>query len=193
MIDDLEKVEVKSTSELWDWFSENYGRNESIWLVTFKKIVPEKYVANGEVVDACVAHGWIDGRRKKLDDFRTMQLLAPRRAPHWAQSYKVRAARSIAFGRMHAAGLAKIEEAIQGGHWHTMDAVDALEVPPDLQLALEANPVAQTNYVAFPPSARRDILRWIHLARTSETRTKRIRETVSLAAKGKRASGTGVK
>ncbi|MEM6820427.1 MAG: YdeI/OmpD-associated family protein [Verrucomicrobiota bacterium] len=193
MIEDLEKVEVRSAAEVWSWFKTHHAQPDSIWLVTYKKAVPKRYVSNSEVVDACIAHGWMDGRRKKLDDTRTMQLLAPRKAPHWALSYKVRAARLIATNKMHPAGMAKIDQAIQDGHWHTMDSVDALEVPPDLQAAFAVNPQAKDQYETFPPSAQRDILRWIHLARTTKTRTKRIYETVFLAAQGKRASGTGAK
>ena len=35
-MEDLEKVEVTSIQELRQWFEENYAREESIWLVTYK-------------------------------------------------------------------------------------------------------------------------------------------------------------
>ncbi|MEM9217895.1 MAG: YdeI/OmpD-associated family protein [Cyanobacteria bacterium P01_F01_bin.150] len=43
---------------------------------------------------------------------------------------------------------------------------------------------------AFPASTKRDILRWIKLAKKPETRTRRIQKTATLAAENKRASGT---
>ncbi|MEM9137915.1 MAG: hypothetical protein AAGB01_11285, partial [Cyanobacteria bacterium P01_F01_bin.42] len=55
----LEKVEVKSRKELRTWFEENHGRKESIWLITYKKVVPDKYLANTYVVDECVCFGWM--------------------------------------------------------------------------------------------------------------------------------------
>jgi hypothetical protein len=35
-----------------------------------------KYTTRGQVLDALIAYGWIDGRSLKLDDDRTMQLLS---------------------------------------------------------------------------------------------------------------------
>ena len=37
----LEKVEIKSTQELRQWFEEHYAQPECIWLVTYKKNVPD--------------------------------------------------------------------------------------------------------------------------------------------------------
>lgn len=56
--------------------------------------------------------------------------------------------------------------------------------------ALENHPPALENYEAFPDSAKRDILRWIKLAKKPETRANRILKTATLAAQNKRASGT---
>jgi len=44
---------------------------------------------------------------------------------------------------MAPAGLVKIEAARQDGSWYALDAVEALEGPPDLAAALAANPAAQ--------------------------------------------------
>ena len=71
-----------------------------------------------------------------------------------------------------------------------MNDVDALIVPDDLLAAFEQNPAARHNYDAFPDSAKRDILRWIKLAKRPATRARRISETVRLASQNKRASGT---
>ena len=187
---DFEKVEVSSAPELRNWFEQNHAQAESIWLVTFKKSVPGKYVSTQEVLDELMAFGWIDGRRMKLDDERTMQLLSPRKTQHWAKSYKDRVAKLTQEGRMHPAGLKAVEVAKAIGMWDFMNDVDALIKPDDLIEALEQHPPALTNYEAFPDSAKRDILRWIKLAKKPETRAKRIRETAVKAARNERASGT---
>jgi uncharacterized protein YdeI (YjbR/CyaY-like superfamily) len=94
----------------------------------------------------------------------------------------------IADGRMAPAGLAKIEAAKQDGSWSALDAVEALEIPPDLMQALIANPTAQHYFDAFPRSAKRAILVWIANAKKPETRANRINETVRLAAENVRAN-----
>lgn len=189
-MESLERVEVKSTQELRQWFEENYAQPESIWLVTYKKNVLGKYVSVQQVLDEVLCFGWIDGRRMKLDDERTMQLLSPRKTQHWSKTYKDRVAKLEAAGRMHEAGLKAIEVSKENGLWDFLNDVDALIKPDDLIRALAAHPPAPENYETFPESAKRDILRWIKLAKKSETRAKRILKTAHLAAENKRASGT---
>lgn len=64
-------------------------------------------------------------------------------------------------------------------------------MPDDLKESLEAKPPTMSNYEEFPDSAKRDILRWIKLAKSDETREKRIAETVAKAARNERTSVTG--
>lgn len=192
-IDSLERVEVSSVEELWEWFERNHQRRESIWLVTYKKVVPEKYLPNSVVVDFCICFGWMDGRKMKLDDRRTMQLLSPRKTKHWAATYKERYFRLLQEGLMHESGLKAAREAQESGQWEAMAEVDALSLPDDLRRELELRPPAMEHYETFPDSAKRDILRWIHLAKKPETRRKRIIETAEKACRNIRASGTGVK
>ena len=189
--DHLRKVEVTSRQALRHWFADHYQQQESIWLVTYKKLVPDKYVANTDVVDECVCFGWMDGRKMKLDEQRTMQLLSPKKSPHWSRSYKKRYERLYKEGRIHPAAAAQVKADKESGAWDFMNDVDRLIIPPDLQAALQANPLALAHYQAFPDAAKRDILRWIKLAKRSATRHKRIDETVRKAAHNKRASGTG--
>ncbi|MGD1865788.1 MAG: YdeI family protein [Phormidesmis sp.] len=189
-IEELEKIEVKSTAELRQWFEKNYAQPESIWLVTYKKNVPGKYVSIQQVLDEVLCFGWMDGRRMKLDDERTMQLLSPRKTQHWSKTYKDRVAELEKAGRMHQAGLRAIAISKENGMWDFLNDVDALIKPNDLSSALKEHPPALENYEAFPDSAKRDILRWIKVAKKPETRAKRILKTAQLAAENKRASGT---
>ena len=189
-LQDLPKVEVTSVAELRAWLETNHAQTSSIWLVTYKKVVPEKYVSLQQVLDEVLCFGWMDGRRMKLDEERTMQLLSPRKTEHWSKTYKDRVAKLTAAGRMHESGLKVVEAAKRSGAWDFLNDVDALIKPDDLVEALTTHPPALANYEAFPESAKRDILRWIKLAKKPETRAKRIQKTAELAAKNERASGT---
>lgn len=172
-------VEVADERELYAWLRAHHGQHDAVWLVTFKKAVPGKYIPHDAVLDHLVAFEWIDGIRRRMDDQRSMQLISPRRTQPWAKSYKDRASRLLADGRMHASGLASIEQAKANGMWEAMNDVDALVVPLDLAEALAAAPLADQHFAAFPPSTRRNILRWIASARTSATRAKRIELTAA--------------
>ncbi len=182
----LARIEISSAGELRSWLADNHTQDESIWLVTWKKHNAARYVSRDEVLDELVSFGWIDGVRRKLDDDRTMQLVSPRRTQYWAKSYKDRAARLIAENRMAEAGLASIESGKNSGLWDFMDDVDALIVPDDLAAALAATSDAAERFDSLAPSYRRNVLRWIKLAKTPATRAKRIERTAHTTARGER-------
>ncbi|MEM9351066.1 MAG: hypothetical protein AAGA47_12465, partial [Pseudomonadota bacterium] len=150
--ENFERVEAASAEALWAWLGAHHGQGESVWLVTWKKPSP-KYLSTGEVLDALIAHGWIDGIRRKHEQLeRTMQLIAPRKMQAWAQSYKDRAEKLREEGRMHPAGEAEIEASIKNGMWDFYADVDALIQPEDLTAALSVDPGARTFFEECSPS-----------------------------------------
>ena len=183
---DLEQVSVASAAEWRVWLEANHAQEASIWLVTFKKAVPAKYVSREGVLDELLCFGWVDGRRKVLDAERTMQLITPRRTEAWAKSYKDRAARQIEDGLMASPGFAAIEASKTAGLWDYWSDVDALIDPEDLTQALAALPAAAAWWAEAAPSYRRNALRWIKLAKTDATRAKRIAAAAEASARGDR-------
>jgi uncharacterized protein YdeI (YjbR/CyaY-like superfamily) len=91
-------------------------------------------------------------------------------------------------GLMIPAGMEKVEAAKQDGSWSKLDAVDALEMPPDLQEALDSYESARVNFDAFPRSIKSSILEWINNAKKPGTRAKRVEETARLAGENIRAN-----
>jgi len=188
--ENFRKVEITSQGELRKWLEKNHEKSESIWLVTFKKSVPEKYVSTSQILDELLCFGWIDGIRRKLDENRTMQLIAPRKTEHWAKTYKDRASRLITEGRMKPAGLFAIEASKENRLWNFMDDVDALITPKDLEKALDRNENAKSFFHSINDSSKRFVLRWIKLAKTEKTRANRIEKIVALSAEGKKLPGS---
>jgi uncharacterized protein YdeI (YjbR/CyaY-like superfamily) len=190
-IEHLQRVGVTSVAALHQWLLDNHTRSESVWLVTFKKATPEKYVSREEVLDELIAFGWIDGVRQAIDEVTTMQLISPRQTKPWAKTYKDRAERLAKAGRMHSAGLDSMNAAKASGTWDQMNEVDELIVPNDLAQALALAGRASEYFDAFPQSIRRNILRWISSAKRPETRQKRIIETVAEAQFNRRVKSHG--
>ena len=184
--ENFEKVEISSAAELRTWLMEHHNQTASVWLVIFKKHVGDKYVSIDEILDELLCFGWIDGIARKLDDDRSLRLVSPRKVKHWAESYKRRAERLIKEGRMASAGLKSFEIAKETGAWAIMDDVDALSIPDDLAKILKAHPPATQMFDKSAPSYRRNILRWLKLAKTSETRAKRLKQIAQHAQSNKR-------
>jgi uncharacterized protein YdeI (YjbR/CyaY-like superfamily) len=188
-MDNKERVQVKSRAEWRAWLEKNHTANTGIWLVTFKKHHPDKYLSTNEIVEEALCYGWIDSLPRKLDEDRTMLWLAPRKkGSNWSRLNKERVEKMIAAGKMTPAGMKIIETAKKDGSWTALDAVERLEIPPDLGQALDAYPAARVNFEGFPRSAKRGILAWIQNAKRPETRAKRVAETARLAEKNQRAN-----
>jgi uncharacterized protein YdeI (YjbR/CyaY-like superfamily) len=148
--ENFSSVEVTTEHDLWVWLSNNFGSQDSVWLITYKKSTPQKYLSREQVLDALIAYGWIDGIRRKLDDQRTMQLISQRKTQSWSATYKQRAQRLEAEGRMQPAGREAITQSKQLGLWDVMQDVDALVVPDDLQILLDKDPTAATYFETCP-------------------------------------------
>jgi uncharacterized protein YdeI (YjbR/CyaY-like superfamily) len=182
-------VHPRSRAEWRQWLEEHHTQTEGVWFISFKKASGEPRVEYEEAVEEALCFGWIDSKANKLDDARTMLWFTPRKpGTGWSRPNKERIARLIDSGLMRPAGLARIEAAKQDGSWNALDAVEALEIPPDLAEELARNPMAAQYFDAFPRSAKRAILVWITSAKRPETRARRIAETVELAAQNKRAN-----
>ena len=175
--ENFKQIEVSSQKELRTWLEMNYAQEKSVWLVTFKKNVPEKYVSRWEVLDELICFGWIDGIRRKLNEEKTMQLISPRKVEHWARTYKERAAKLI-------------EASKKSGLWDFMVDVDNLIIPKDLIKALERHDGALEFFENINDSSKRFALRWVKLAKTDKTRNNRILKLATLSAKGEKLPGS---
>ncbi len=179
---DNERLEISEIGELRSWLAVNHTRTDSIWLVTFKKHAPDRYVSRGDVIDEILCWGWIDSLARKVDEDRTMLLISPRKEKSaWSKVNKDKIARLESEDRIQPPGRAKIDMAKANGMWSFLDDVDALIKPDDLIAAFNAVPGSAENFDKFPASARRGMLEWIKQAKQTETRKRRIDTTAELA------------
>lgn len=186
---DFPRREFSSRREIRDWLAENHATATTFWLVSFKKHVADRHVPYGEIVEELLCFGWIDSRTRRVDDDRTMLLVGPRKpGSTWSASNKRRVVKLARNGLIDDAGQRKIDDAKRDGSWRFLDDIENLVIPDDLGDALKANATARNHFDAFNDSAKKVILLWIKTAKRAETRSKRVKETVRLAAKGVKAA-----
>ncbi|MEJ7812761.1 MAG: YdeI/OmpD-associated family protein [Gemmatimonadaceae bacterium] len=184
----LERLYVPDRAAWRRWLAEHHATSPGVWLIFDKKRSRPERLAYGDSVEEALCFGWVDSTVNALDDARYMQRFAPRKpASAWSRSNKDRVARLTEQGLMMPAGVAAVEAGKRLGGWTSGDAVEALEVPPDLAAALAAHPTAARNFAAFAPSARKGYLHWVTQAKRSETRSRRVAETVALAAENRKS------
>jgi uncharacterized protein YdeI (YjbR/CyaY-like superfamily) len=165
------------------WLGTNHVKSSGVLLVLKKKSAAGRGLRYEEAVEEALCFGWIDSKTRSLDEHHVLQLFTPRKPKSaWSKLNKERVNRLSSEGRMAAPGFAAIERAKSNGSWTALDSVEALEVPDDLAAALVRNKKAARNFEAFSPSAKKGYLSWIQSAKRRETRAKRIRETIRLAA-----------
>ena len=171
------------------WLKTNHKTVTGVWLVFYKNNSGKTGVNYPEAVEEALCYGWIDSRKKKLDESRSVQFFSPRKPKsNWSSINKERVAKLIAKGKMTRGGLEMIDLAKKNGSWNALNEVDMIIVPNDLQKALDENAAAYEHFTGFPKSSKKIILTWILNAKTPATRSKRIVETVKLASKNIRAN-----
>ncbi len=168
-----------SRSEWETWLEANHASADGVWLVFPKKGTGLPTVDFVEAIEVALCFGWIDGQRKGLDETHYRQKFTPRRSrSKWSQINVGRCEALVAEGRMRAAGLAEVEAAKADGRWDAAyPPASKIEVPEDLQAALEAGGVAEA-FAALKSQDRYSILFNLHDAKRPETRARRIAKAV---------------
>ena len=176
----------RSIEEWNSWLDDNHVDESAIWIIIQKKASRKPGVRYEEAVQDAVAHGWIDGKMRRLNDDEFMQRFTPRRRNSvWSLTNRERAERLISEGGMTPAGLKTVEEAKQNGRWDKAysSSRGAADVPKDLTEALKRSRTAHENFESFPPSARFMYIHWINEAKRQDTRERRIRTVVDRSEK----------
>ncbi len=179
---------AESKSAWRDWLIKNHLNESKLWLIIYKKDSEIPSITYGQAVDEALCFGWVDSSINKRDDESFYQYFAKRNPKsNWSRVNKLKIEKLISEGLMSDSGLKMVEIAKKNGTWTALDEVENLIAPPDLQEALNANPLAQECFNLFPRSVKRGILEWLMKAKQLETRTKRIKEIVKKAERNERA------
>ncbi|MBL7977919.1 MAG: YdeI/OmpD-associated family protein [Bacteroidetes Order II. Incertae sedis bacterium] len=171
------------------WLAANHQTADKVWLIMYHKKSGVPSVYYDEAVDEALCFGWIDSKPAKRNAESYYQYFSKRKPKsNWSGVNKDKVTRLAEQGLMTEAGWEMVTLAKKTGTWTALDAVIALEIPKDLQRALEAYPTAEEHFQRFPASVKRALLEWISSAKQPATRAKRILETAQEAAENRRAN-----
>lgn len=173
-----------ASKQAWrQWLTDHHALQQAVWLIMYKKETGVPTISWSEAVEEALCFGWIDGKRKPLDEGKFIQFFS-RRKPKgtWSKVNKEKAEQLIAGGLMTQAGFDAIERARKNGSWTVLDDVEAGTIPEDLTTAFSTHPGSEVYFLGLSRSVRKSILQWLVLAKRPETRQKRIAEIAALAA-----------
>jgi uncharacterized protein YdeI (YjbR/CyaY-like superfamily) len=183
---DEEALPFESPAAWEAWLSEHHESSDGIWIKFAKKASGIPSVTYKEVLPIALAHGWIDGQVKRIDDDWYRQRWTPRRARSvWSKINRAAAEAMIERGEMKPAGLREVERAKADGRWErAYDSPKTAEVPAELQAALERDPAAAEFFAGLDSNNRYAILHRIQNAKKPETRARRIAQFVEMCSRG---------
>ncbi len=93
----------------------------------------------------------------------------------------------LAQGRMQPSGLLQVTRAQADGRWEqAYDSMKSAAVPPELETALKAQPVAAAFFATLNATNRYAVLFRVQTAKKPETRTRRIERLVAMLARGEK-------
>ena len=180
---EIETFYPTSQQQWRQWLEENHRSKQAVWLVHYKKKSGVPTISWSEAVDEALCFGWIDSVRKTLDNETFIQFFSKRKPNGtWSKVNKEKIRQLVEAGLMTQAGLESIETAKQNGSWTILDEVEELILPNDLEIEFNTQPGSKDFFLSLSKSVRKAMLQWLVLAKQPETRQKRIREIVELAA-----------
>jgi uncharacterized protein YdeI (YjbR/CyaY-like superfamily) len=179
---DLITLNVRTRADWRRWLSKHHASSPGIWLVRPKQHTGTQAMPYDDIVCEALCFGWVDSLIKRLDANRYAIKVTPRRpTSKWSQLNLRRWKQLKTAGLLAAAGLAVAPTA------NTYAPKPSIPVlPAYIAHAFKAKPAAWRFFQTISARNRRDFVVWIHTAMRSETREKRLRESIELLSLGKK-------
>ena len=179
---------LASEAEWEAWLDAEHATSDGVWLKFAKKGSGVETVVYAEALDVALCYGWIDSQVARLDERFYLQKFTPRRArSKWSHINREKIEALTKQGRMKPAGLEQVELAKADGRWEAAYASPAnVQMPDDLQAALDASPKAAEFWDGLNKSNRFAILYQLHDAKKPETRARRLEKFVAMLERGEK-------
>ena len=182
MTSKLPTLEVRNCRQWRAWLKKHHASSAGVWLVFHKAHTGVKSIGYEDAVREALCFGWIDSLIKRLDDDRYAYKVTPRKpTSKWSAINRGRWNELKAAGLLAPAGLAA---APTDNTYGPKPVIPIL--PGYIAKAFATNAKAWAFFRGLPTRERRNFVVWIHTAKRPETRERRIRESITLLAAGKK-------
>ena len=184
----MEELYIDSLADWHAWLQENHHSSNGIWLVLYKKESGKPSLSYEASIEEALCFGWIDSIIRKIDEERYVRKFTPRKDDSkWSDLNKKRVEKLTREKRMTAAGMEKVDIAKQNDQWGQPDQPRIqFEIVPEFQAALEQHPNSLEFFNTLTKSDQKQFITWIAIAKRSETRVKRIKESIELLEKSQK-------
>jgi len=166
------------------WLGKNHKKKNEVWLIYYKRHTKKPRIPYDDAVEEALCYGWIDSIVRRIDDEKYAQKYTPRRpGSKWSKLNIERANKMIRQKKMTRAGLVLFKKGRSRKIAAARKVKKKFVMPPDLRKALAKNKKALENFTGFADSYKRAYILYIMDAKREDTRVRRVRRIVELAAK----------
>ncbi|WP_133541276.1 YdeI/OmpD-associated family protein [Microbacterium sp. BK668] len=181
---DKPELHVDTASE-WEAWLDSDPDPGGVLLRLRKKASTKPGILYAEALDVALCFGWIDGQSRALDGDYYLQTFTPRRPRSlWSKVNIGHVTRLIEEGRMRPAGQLEIDRAKADGRWDRAYRQRDGELPPELQEALDADPLLADAFAAQSAQNRFAMAFRVANLKRPASRAARVAEYVEMLKRG---------
>jgi uncharacterized protein YdeI (YjbR/CyaY-like superfamily) len=181
-------IAFASAAAFRKWLTRHHSDHPGIWLKIAKRASGIPTVTYAEALDEALCFGWIDGQKKTFDATAFLQKFTKRgKRSVWSKINVGHVRRLEKEGRMKPAGFAAVAAAKADGRLAAAyDSFSTAKMPEDFLTALAREPDAKALFDTLNKTQRYGFFFRITTAKTTETRSKRIADFVTMLKRGEK-------
>jgi uncharacterized protein YdeI (YjbR/CyaY-like superfamily) len=182
----MEVKYFKTPGDFRRWLERHHATERELWVGYYRKDSGKQSITWPESVDQALCFGWIDGIRKRVDEFSYTNRFTPRKSKSTWSMVNIKRVRELCEqGLMQPAGLKAFEARTENrsGIYAYEQRSDKLPAPYEKRL--RQNRAAWDFFQAQTPSYRKLASWWVVSAKKEETRLKRLEKLVQDSAQGR--------
>jgi len=177
----------KSAADFRVWLEVNHASVTELWIGFYKKDSGKGGITYAEALDEALCFGWIDGIKKRVDEFSYTHRFTPRKPKSiWSLINIGHVKRLTKAGRMMPAGEQAFaaRTAKRSGVYSFENR--PRELSPELQRRFKSDQAAWEFFQQQPPGYGRLMAFWIMSAKQEETRQRRLAQLMNDSKCGRR-------
>lgn len=185
-LDPNDALQFATEAAFDSWLASHHATRREVWVLLQKASSGVPSMTGKQGIDVALCWGWIDAVRKRVDDGCYLQRYTPRsKTSIWSQVNIANVERLMKAGRMRPPGQRALDAAKADGRWaKAYGGGRNMPLPPDLQAAIEAVPMAQAMLARLDAKNRFALAFRVHNLKTEAGRRKKIAAFVEMLARG---------
>jgi uncharacterized protein YdeI (YjbR/CyaY-like superfamily) len=165
----------KSSSEFRKWLDKNHAEVNELWVGFYKISSNIKSITYPDAVDQALCFGWIDGIKKKVDEFSYTHRFTPRKSKSiWSSNNIKRVGELAKLGFMHLSGIKVFDQRDKKKIKQYSYERKILTLDQSYIKIFKSHENAWSFFISQAPSYQKVAILWVVSAKKEETRLRHL-------------------